>query len=197
MTETTVNTAPTTPDASGSRLPAPGTFSLDPAHTYVGFVARHLMVARVRGQFTEFTGSLTVARNPARCTAEATIQTASITTHHDQRDTHLRSADFLDTDRYPTMTFHSTEIVGSTTNALTVLGQLTIKETTRPVRVNVELNGFATDPWGQQRIAMTATTEIDREEFGITFNTATESGGVLIGKTVKIEIEVEAVRQTS
>ena len=95
------------------------------------------------------------------------------------------------------MTFHSTEIVGSTTNGLTLLGQLTIKETTRPVRVNVELNGFATDPWGQQRIAMPATTEIDREDFGITLNTATESGGVLIGKTGKIEIEVEAARQTS
>jgi polyisoprenoid-binding protein YceI len=155
------------------------------------------MVARVPGQFTEFTGALTVHEAPALCSAEATIRTASITTNVDQRDTHLRSADFLDTDRYPTMTFRSAEVTGATATGLTVLGELSIKGCTRPVRVAVELNGVATDPWGQQRIALSATTRIDREDFGITFNAPVEGGGFLIGKTVEIEIEIEAIRQSS
>ena len=195
MTETTVPTV-LGPDATESRLPA-GRFSVDPAHSHVGFVARHLMVARVRGQFTEFTGALTVDEDPALSSAEATIRTASITTHVDQRDIHLRSADFLDADRYPTMTFRSTEITGATATGFTVLGELSIKGCTRPVRVAVELNGVATDPWGQQRIALSATTRIDREDFGITFNAPLEGGGFLIGKTVEIEIEIEAIRQSS
>jgi len=197
MTETTTGARPGTPEGAETRLPAPGIFVFDPGHSYVGFVARHLMVAKVRGQFTDLAGTLTVAEDTALCSVEATIHTASITTHNDQRDTHLCSTDFLDTDRYPTMTFHSTAIVGSATSGLTVLGELSITECTRQVRVDVELNGVVTDPWGQQRIALTATTQIDREDFGITFNAPMDGGGYLIGKTVKIEIEIEAVRQTS
>ncbi len=197
MTETTVGTLAGASDGAETPLPAPGTFVIDPIHTSVGFVARHLMVARVRGQFTEFTGSLAIAENAELCSVEATIQTASVTTHNDQRDTHLRSADFLDADRYPSMTFRSTGIAHTATWGLTVLGDLTIRECTRQVRLDVELNGVATDPWGQQRIALTATTQIDREDFGITFNAPLEGGGYLIGKTVRIEIEIEAVRQAS
>lgn len=195
MTETTVNTAPVNPENNVIRLPA-GVYSLDSAHSYVGFVARHLMVARVRGQFTEFSGSITVAENPALSSAEATIRTDSVTTHVDQRDTHLRSADFLDTDVYPTMTFRSTEITGAPATGLTMLGDLRIKGCTRQVRLDVEVNGVATDPWGQQRIALTATAQIDREDFGITFNAPLEGGGFLVGKAVTIEIEIEAIHQS-
>jgi polyisoprenoid-binding protein YceI len=155
------------------------------------------MIAKVRGQFTDFTGALTVAENPARSTAEVIIQTASVTTHDDRRDAHLRSTDFLDADRYPTMIFRSTGVLAGATSGFTVLGEISIKECTRPVQLDVELNGVATDPWGQQRIAFSATTEIDRDHFGITFNAPLDDGGFLVARTVKIEIEIEAIRQIS
>ena len=197
MTETTVNTVLVTAERTGARLPAAGTFIIDPGHSYVGFVARHLMVANVRGQFTDFAGSVTIAEDPAQSSAHAIIQTASITTHNEQRDTHLRSADFFDTDRNPTMRFQSTGMTGSAQAGFRVLGELSIKECTRPVPVDFEVGGVATDPWGQQRIALTATTEIVRDDFGITFNAPLEGGGFFIGRTVKIEIDIEAIRQPS
>lgn len=194
MTETIADHGPAVYEPPPATLPAPGTFIIDPAHTYVGFIARHLMVAKVRGQFTEYTGSITVTENQAP-RVEVIIQAASITTHNDQRDAHLRSADFMDAERYPTMTFRSTGIAAGTQLGFRLLGELSIKECTRPVEIDVELCGVATDPWGQQRIALAATTEIDREEFGVTFNAPLEGGGFLVGRTVKIEIDAEAVRQ--
>jgi polyisoprenoid-binding protein YceI len=196
MTATIADSA--TPAMQGrapTALPAPGTFIIDPAHTYVGFIARHLMVAKVRGQFTAFTGSITVAENQAVPRVEVVIQSASITTHNDQRDAHLRSADFMDADRYPTMTFRSTAVAAGVQPGFRLLGELSIKECTRPIQMDVELCGVATDPWGQQRIALTATAEIDREEFGVTFNAPLEGGGFLISRTIRIEIDAEAIRE--
>jgi polyisoprenoid-binding protein YceI len=179
----------------GVQVPSPGTFVIDPSHTTIGFVARHLMVAKTRGRFTDFKGSITISSDPLQSSAEATIQAASITTADDTRDGHLRSGDFLDAEKFPTLTFRSTGIVGHKGSSYKLAGELTIRGVTRPVVLDVELEGLATDPWGNSRAVFTASTEIDREEFGITWNQALETGGVLVGKKVKIELEVEAVRQ--
>ena len=179
----------------GVTFPAPGTYVLDPTHTRVGFVARHLMVTKVRGNFGEFTGSITVAEDPRDSTAEATLQTISIETGTADRDTHLRSGDFLEAEKYPEITFRNARIQSQKGASFTVVGDLTIKETTREVTLDVEIDGVAKDPWGNEKLAVTASTEIDREEFGMTWNVALETGGVLVSKKVKLEIEAQAARQ--
>jgi polyisoprenoid-binding protein YceI len=192
MSETT--TAPATRTWNGIELPSAGTFALDPAHTRIGFVVKHLMVAKVRGQFTDYDGTITIAENPSDSVAEATVQMVSIDTSNADRDAHLRSPDFFGADEHPAMSFRSTGVAASKGGALTVAGDLTIKGITRPVELEVEIEGVVVDPWGNQRIVLTASTEIDREEFGITWNQALETGGVMVGKKVKIEIEAQAVR---
>lgn len=190
-------TAPTldTRTFNGVRIPAPGTFVIDPAHTRVGFVARHLMVSKVRGAFTGVTGEITVAEDPAQSAVTATIDAATITTGAPDRDAHLRSPDFLDVATYPTLTFRSMAVTELADGAFTLLGELTIKGVTREVALRVEFEGVARSPWGQEVIGFSARTEIDREEFGMTWNQALETGGVLVGKKVTIEIEAEAIRQ--
>lgn len=178
----------------GVELPAPGTFTLDPAHTRVGFVARHLMVTKVRGHFAEVEGTITIAEEPLQSTAEATIGTASITTGSDDRDNHLRSGDFLEVEAHPTIGFRIAKVLGHRGATYTALGELTIKGVTREVELEVELDGVARDPWGNEKLALTASTEIDREDFGMTWNVALETGGVLVSKRVKIEVEAQAVR---
>jgi len=179
----------------GVTFPAPGTYVLDPTHTRVGFVARHLMVTKVRGNFGEFTGSITVAEDPRDSTAEATLQTASIGTGTADRDAHLRSGDFLEAEKYPEITFRNARIQSQKGASFTVVGDLTIKDTTRPVTLDIEIDGVAKDPYGNEKLAVTASTEIDREEFGMTWNVALETGGVLVSKKVRIEIEAQAARQ--
>ena len=176
-------------------IPAPGTFDLDPAHTRIGFSARHMMVSKVRGRFADFTGSITVAGEPLESTAEAVIKTASIDTGSADRDQHLISPDFLDVEKFPEITFTTTKVIARHGAEFTVLGNLTIKDVTRPVELKLELEGVGNSPWGKQVLGYSMTTEIDREDFGITWNVALETGGVLVGKTVKIEIEGEAVRR--
>jgi polyisoprenoid-binding protein YceI len=197
MTEKTAGPQPDAPALDALRLPDAGTFTLDPVHTSIGFIARHLMVAKVRGHFTDFTGSIVIADDPVFSTAEATILTASIDTSGPQRDAHLRSADFFDSDSYAAMKFRSTTVVPRVAQTYTVLGELTIKDLTRPIQLDVEFNGQVIDPWGQQRIAATATAEIDRRDFGLTWNAPLEGGGLMVGNTIRIEIEAEAVRQFS
>jgi len=192
MTETT---ATTTRVWEGVELPAAGTFVLDPSHSRIGFVVKHLMVAKVRGQFTDYAASITIAEDPRESSAEATIKMASINTANADRDTHLRSPDFFGTEEHPELTFRSTGVAARKGAKLTVAGELTIKGIARPVELDVEVDGVVVDPWGNQRIVLTATTEIDREDFGITWNVALETGGVMVAKKVKIEIEAEAVRQ--
>jgi len=179
----------------GVTVPAPGTFVIDPAHTRVGFVAKHLMVTKVRGAFAEVEGVVTVPADPMRSSAEATMQSASITTGSPDRDEHLKSDDFLKTSEHPTVTYRSTGILGVKGDVFTVAGELTIKGVTRPVQLAVEIDGVASDPWGGERVSITARGEIDREEYGLTWNVALEGGGVLVSKKVVLEIEAQGVRQ--
>jgi polyisoprenoid-binding protein YceI len=190
-------TAPTltTRDFTGTQIPVAGTFALDAAHTTVGFVARHLMVSKVRGAFTGVSGTLVIAEEPLASTVTVDIEAASIDTGVADRDGHLRSPDFLDVERFPKLTFRSTRVETFGGGEFTLVGDLTVRDVTREVRLAVEYEGVARSPWGQEVIGFTATTEIDREEFGITWNQALETGGVLVGKKVKIEISAEAVRQ--
>jgi len=198
---TTSETAPQTASTAGLRvvdgvaLPAAGTYVLDPTHTRIGFVARHLMVTKVRGSFGEFTGSITVGEDAKGSTAEAVIKTASVDTGTPDRDAHLRSDDFFASETYPDMTFGNARVTGQKGASFTVVGDLTIKDVTREVTLDVELDGVAKDPWGNEKLAVTATTEIDREDFGMTWNVALETGGVLVSKRVVIEIEAQAARQ--
>jgi polyisoprenoid-binding protein YceI len=179
---------------NGASLPAPGTFSVDPAHSRVGFVAKHLMVTKVRGAFAEVEGTVVIPDDPTAARAEATMQASSISTGSPDRDAHVRSGDFLDVETYPTVSYRSTGVTAVSGNEFTVDGELTIRDVTRPVKLAVEIEGPAGDPWGGERIALTARGEIDREEFGLTWNVALEGGGVLVSKKVVLEIEAQAVR---
>ncbi|MEO3799945.1 YceI family protein [Nonomuraea sp. B1E8] len=173
-------------------IPAAGTYNLDAAHTRVGFVVKHMMVSKVRGSFGTFSGSVTIAENPLESSAELTIKADSITTGVADRDGHLRGDDFLSAEKYPEITFRSTRVVGHKGDEFTVVGDLTIRDVTKEVELTVEYGGAGTNPWGQAVWGYTITTEIDREEFGLTWNQTLETGGVLVGKKVKIEIEGEA-----
>jgi polyisoprenoid-binding protein YceI len=184
----------TTRPYSGLTIPTAGTFVLDPNHTTVGFVARHLMVSKVRGSFTQVSGEVTVAENPLDSSVTVHIPAASISTGVADRDNHLRSPDFLDVEKYPELTFRSTGVADWSDEKFRLAGELTIREVTRPVVLDVEFDGIAVSPWGQEVIAFTASTEIDREEFGVTWNQVLEAGGVAVGKKVKIEISAEATR---
>ncbi|MFD1934891.1 MULTISPECIES: YceI family protein [Nonomuraea] len=176
----------------GLSIPAAGTYTIDVNHTRIGFVAKHMMVSKVRGSFEKFNGSITIAENPLESSAELTIDAASITTNVGDRDAHLRSGDFLDAEKYPELTFKSTRVVGHKGDEFTVLGDLTIRGVTQEVELTVEYGGVGTNPWGQQVWGFSISTEFDREEFGLTWNAALETGGVLVGKKVKIEVEGEA-----
>jgi polyisoprenoid-binding protein YceI len=176
-------------------VPAPGTFAIDPVHTTVGFVARHLMVSKVRGKFSEVSGTITIAEDPLRSTVDVRIPAASIDTGVKDRDNHLRSPDFLDVERFPELTFRHLHIKDVDGGEFKLVGELTIRDVTREVVLNAEFEGIARTPWGSEVIGFSAATEIDREDFGITWNQALETGGVMVGKKVKIEITGEAVRQ--
>lgn len=181
---------------STSTLTIPvGTWELDPTHTTVSFSARHLMVSKVRGRFGSFRGTITVGDDPLVSAVRAEIDTASIDTKDEQRDGHLKSPDFLDVERYPTITFVSTGVRDAGGGEYDLDGDLTITGTTRPVTLKVVSNGVAKDPWGGTRAGFEATTEFSRKDFGLEWNVALESGGVLVGDKVKVEIEVEAVQQ--
>ncbi|MFY1618562.1 YceI family protein [Micromonospora sp. WMMD736] len=184
-----------TRDWDGLTIPAAGTYVLDAAHKRVGFVARHMMVSKVRGEFNEATATITVAEDPLQSSVVATIQAASIDTTQDDRDAHLRSPEFLDAEQYPTLEFRSTGVKSRSGNEFVLDGELTVKGVTRPVELEVEFEGVGRSPFGQDIFGFSASTEIDREEFGLTWNVALETGGVLVGKKIKIEIEGEAVRQ--
>ncbi len=178
----------------GVTIPEPGTFVIDSAHTTVGFVARHLMVSKVRGSFDDITGSITVGGDPLASSVEVKIAAASINTGAPDRDNHLRSGDFLDAETYPHLYFRSLRVARGAGTEFDLVGELTIRGVTREVELEVEFDGIVLNPWGQEVIGFTATTEIDREEFGITWNQALETGGVLVGKKVKIEISAQAKR---
>jgi len=189
------DTSPVTRQFEGLTIPAPGTYELDPNHKLVGFSARHMMVAKVRGTFSEATATITVAEDPLQSSVAAVIQTASITTGQPDRDNHLRSGDFLEAEKYPTLEFRSTGVKSHSGNEFILSGDLTIKDVTRSVDLKVEFEGVGRSPYGQEIFGFSASTEIDREDFGLTWNVALETGGVMVGKKVKIELEGEAIRQ--
>jgi len=180
---------------NGTSFPVAGTWVLDPTHTTVEFQAKHLMVAKVKGRFGEFEGALTIAEDPTESSLAVTIKAASIDTRTEQRDDHLRSGDFLDAATFPELTFRSTGVDHDGGDDWRITGDLTIRGTTRPVTLATEYNGQAGDPFGGQRAFFSAETKIDREDFGLTWNQALETGGWLVGKEIRISIEVEAVLQ--
>lgn len=175
-------------------VPAPGRWEIDPMHSNVQFIARHMMISKVRGTFREFHGTIEIAEDPTQSSVEATIMAASIDTGDRKRDEHLRSADFLDVEHYPQIRYRSRSVQPADGDQWHVDGDLTVKDITRPISLNVEFCGVATDPWGNARAGFLGTTEINRHDFDITWNQALETGGYLVGKGVKVEIDVEAVR---
>jgi len=173
-----------------------GEYVIDPAHTRIGFVARHAMVTKVRGAFNEFEGRFTAdGANPSRSSASVTIQAASIDTRNADRDGHLRSNDFFDMETYPEITFVSTAVEQSDGEQFRVTGDLTIKGVSRPVRLQVEYLGHATDPWGNDRAVFSAVGKLNREDWGLTWNMLLETGGLLVSKDITLELEVELIRQ--
>lgn len=176
-------------------LPTTGTWVIDPSHSSVEFVAKHLVVSKVRGRFTSFSGVIEVADPIESSSVEVSIDAASISTNDEQRDGHLVSPDFLDVESFPTLTFKASGGARRTGESWVLPGELTIRDVTRTVELQVESLGSVTDPWGNTKAGFAATAEIDREEFGITWNQALEAGGVLVGKTVKIEIDVQLAPQ--
>ncbi|MGK5737654.1 YceI family protein [Micromonospora sp. URMC 103] len=191
----TSSTGAVTRDWDGLTIPTAGTYALDAGHKRVGFVARHMMVSKVRGEFLDASATITVAEDPMQSSVTATIQAASITTGQGDRDTHLRSGDFLDVEKFPTLEFRSTGVKSRDGDEFVLLGELTIKDVTRQVELEVRFEGVGRSPFGQDIFGFAAHTEIDREDFGLTWNVALESGGVLVSKKIKIEIEGEAIRQ--
>jgi polyisoprenoid-binding protein YceI len=180
----------------GIELPEPGDWQLDPVNTSVEFVARHLMVSKVRGKFTQVSGAIHISEDPAESWVEVEISPASLETGAEKRDEHLRSPDFFGVERYPEITFRSTKIDGSSPARFVVHGDLTVRGVTRPVVLDAEYHGWTPDPWGGRRAGFSATTEIDRENFGLTWNLALETGGVAVGKKVRLELEATAIKQS-
>jgi polyisoprenoid-binding protein YceI len=179
----------------GLDAPAPGTFTIDLTHTHIGFVVRHMMVSKVRWSFSSFSGEIVIAEDPLKSSVEVSIDTKSIDTHDENRDNHLRSADFFEIETHPTITFKSTAVTPTGPRSFNLSGDLTIHGVTHEVTLETDEEGIVQDPYGNQRIGFSASAEIDREEFGLTYNAALEAGGVVIGKTIKLEIEVEAIRK--
>jgi polyisoprenoid-binding protein YceI len=174
------------------------TWTIDPSHSHVAFAVKHLMISTVRGQFSDVTGSATWNTDqPARSRVEVRIGTASIDTRELQRDAHLRSADFFDADRFPTLTFVSRRVEGDLSGQFTLVGDLTIRDVTREIVLKGAAEGLTTDPWGGERAGFSATGTINRRDFGLTWNQALEAGGVLVGDEVKLSIDVELLKQNA
>ncbi|TDD72226.1 YceI family protein [Jiangella aurantiaca] len=179
---------------NGLTVPGAGVFTLDPAHADVTFAVRYLMVRQIRGRFGDVRATLTVGEDPTASHVEVVVGTASLGTGEDDRDERLRSADFFDVVHHPDLTFRSTRIAHVEGNEFVLAGDLTIRGTTRPVEFRASFDGVGFDPWGAQVVGLSARTEIDRERWGLTWNRALETGGVLIGKTVVLEIDAEFTR---
>lgn len=181
------------PSATGT-IPT-GTYVIDPAHSEVGFVARHAMVTKVRGRFHEVSGSITVAEDFASSSATATMQAASVDTGNADRNAHLHSADFFDVANHPEIAFVSTAIKDVDGDEFVLVGDLTIMGITHPVELAVEYEGTAQDPFGNVRAGFSATTVVERERWGLTWNAALEAGGVLVSKKITLNLDISAIKQ--
>lgn len=176
----------------GRSLPITGTWEIDTSHSHIEFAVRHLMVGRTKGSFMGWSGSIEVAEKPEDSSVVVEIAAASFTTGHEQRDGHVISPDFLDVEQFPSLNFRSTAISPNSDSLWSVLGDLTILGNTKPVTLEVAFLGVAKDPWGNDKAFFEATAEFNREDFGLTWNQALDTGGVLVGKQIKIEISLQA-----
>ena len=190
MSDATATTTVTETATAGAT-----TWNIDPAHTTVEFSVKHLMISTVRGHFGAVTGTIVLdEQNPLNSSVTAEIDVTSVSTHQEQRDAHLRSADFFDVEKFPAIRFESTSIERDGDH-FDVHGNLTIRDVTRAVVLHTTDEGRGGDPWGGQRAGFSATTKVDRRDFGLTWNQALETGGVVVGNDIKITLEVEAVKQ--
>jgi polyisoprenoid-binding protein YceI len=171
----------------------PGVWNVDPSHSTIGFVARHLMVSKVRGHFAKFDGTITVGEDPLQSKVEATVEIASVTTNDETRDGHLKSADFFDLEKNPTMTLVSTGVDKKGSDYV-LHTDLTINGITKAVDFDLEFDGVSKDPWGGTRAGFSADAEVNRKDWGLEWNVALETGGVLVGEKVKIQLEIEAIQ---
>jgi polyisoprenoid-binding protein YceI len=185
----------TTRIIEGVEYPPAGTYVLDPAHTRLGFAVRHMAVSKVRGGLNAFEGSLVIGEDPLDSKVEVSIDATSVDTRDEARDNHLRSNDFFDVENHPRWSFESTGVRPTGDDRWEVDGDLTIRGVTRPVTLRTVFEGVVRDPYGNMRLGFTATTSIDRNDFGVAFNAVMEAGGLVVAKKVEIEIEAEAVLQ--
>ncbi|MGQ0616579.1 MAG: YceI family protein [Acidimicrobiia bacterium] len=185
-----------TQTSTGGQTELSGAYTLDPAHSRIGFVARHAMVTKVRGSFKDFAGQgYFDAADPSKSRLEVTVQATSIDTGNADRDGHLRGNDFFDMENHPEIRFVSTDIEPAGTNAYHVTGDLTVKGTTKPVTVDVEYTGSAVDPYGNQRIGLEGSVTINRKDWGVSWNAALEAGGLLVSEKVTLELDISAIKQ--
>ncbi len=178
------------PSPLTTALPA-GTWEIDPSHSTVGFTVRHMMVAKVRGQFREFTADIVTGEDPLQSKVSAVVQMASVDTRDENRDQHLRTNDFFDVENHPTMTFTTSGLTGGD-GEYELTGDLTIRGVTKPVTFDLEVGGVSKDPWGNTKAGFSATTTISRKEWGLEYNAVLETGGVMVGDKVTIELDIEA-----
>jgi polyisoprenoid-binding protein YceI len=172
-----------------------GTYTIDPSHSRVGFVARHAMVTKVRGGFNDFAGTFTIdGANPSASTAELTVEAASIDTRNADRDAHLKSNDFFAMDDHPQVNFRSTAVEQVSDTDYRVTGDLTLRGVTKPVTIDLEYTGSAIDPWGNTRVGFEGSTQVNRKDWGLNWNTALDAGGVLVSEKVTLEFEISATR---
>lgn len=174
-------------------IPVAGVYEIDGAHTSVEFVGRHLMITKVRGRFSDVRGRITIDEEPEKSRVEVEIGAASVSTGNDDRDAHLKSADFFDVEHYPTITFASTGVKPRRENTWELAGDLTVRGITRPITLQVDFDGGSASPMGDERIGFSAATDVNREDFGLTWNVALETGGLLVGKSARIELAVQAI----
>ncbi|NLV54472.1 MAG: YceI family protein [Acidimicrobiales bacterium] len=191
MSETETTPLPVR-EVDGLTVPQPGTYTVDASHSELTFSVRHMMVSKVRGRFNQVAGSIRFAEDLVDSVVEVDIDVASIDTNAPDRDAHLKSADFFDAEQYPSITFRSTGVRDLKGDSFTLEGDLTVRDVTRPVSFTATYNGAGRNPWGQTVVGFEGTVELDREDFGLTWNQALETGGVLVGKVAKIDIAIEA-----
>lgn len=181
---------------NGLLFPIPGEYAIDPIHSFTCFIAQHLMVGQIWGCFDSFKGKIVIADDPTLSSLDISIDTASISTHNPKRDEDIRSASFLDVKKFPTMTYHSIGATAEPGGHLTVEGKLTIRDVTRLVPLDVVFNGIVDDPWGNTRIAFNGNAKISRKDFGLMTELNRETGGLLVGKDIIINIATELLPQT-